>query len=128
MPFYEYICETCEHEFEAFQKMSDPPKSECPECGASVRKKIFAPPVILRGSGFYETEYGRSQHNHPNKSDSGSGGARENALNSSTKSESSSGGSSEKKSGGEGAGQKSGDSKSSSPKESKKSTGSGSAS
>lgn len=65
MPFYEYICDSCEHDFERFQKISDDPVKDCPECGESVRKKIFAPPVILKGAGFYETEYGRSKHNHP---------------------------------------------------------------
>lgn len=67
MPFYEYICETCEHQFEAFQKISDEPIRDCPECGKTVRKKIFAPMVHLKGSGFYETEYGRSRHNHPDQ-------------------------------------------------------------
>jgi putative FmdB family regulatory protein len=65
MPFYEYICDSCESEFERFQKISDDPVKECPDCGQDVRKKIFAPPVILKGAGFYETEYGRSKHNHP---------------------------------------------------------------
>jgi putative FmdB family regulatory protein len=82
MPFYEYVCDSCGHDFEAFQKMSDAPKSECPECGAKVRRKIFAPPVILRGAGFYETEYGRSKHNHPNAKGEGAGKGT-NALNSS---------------------------------------------
>lgn len=66
MPFYEYICDSCSHEVEVFAKMSDPPLESCPKCSEKVRKKIFAPPVILKGAGFYETEYGRAKHNHPN--------------------------------------------------------------
>ena len=40
MPIYEYRCESCGHEMEAIQKMSDAPLSDCPECGQPVRKLI----------------------------------------------------------------------------------------
>jgi putative FmdB family regulatory protein len=76
MPFYEYVCETCEHEFEAFQKISDEAIRECPECGRTVRKKIFAPVVQFKGAGFYETEYGRAKHNHPEKGSEAKGEAK----------------------------------------------------
>lgn len=83
MPFYEYICNSCEGEFERFQKISDAPVKECPDCGEDVRKKIFAPPVILKGAGFYETEYGRSKHNHPDagKGESTGGSSKTEAKN-----------------------------------------------
>ena len=32
MPFYEYRCGSCGHEFEAMQKMSDAPLTDCPGC------------------------------------------------------------------------------------------------
>lgn len=92
MPFYEYICDRCETEFERFQKISDDPVKQCPDCGAEVRKKIFAPPVILKGAGFYETEYGRSKHNHPDaktgESSSSSSSKSEGTGSTSTKPES----------------------------------------
>lgn len=66
MPFYEYVCETCDHEFEVLKKSKDPDPEGCEECEGPIRKKIFAPATILKGAGFYETEYGRSKHNHPN--------------------------------------------------------------
>ena len=59
MPTYEYECNAAGHRFERFQKFSDPPVQECPECGASVRRLIFPPPVIFNAPGFYTTEYGR---------------------------------------------------------------------
>lgn len=57
MPTYEYVCEgTEQHQFEKFQSFSEPPVQECPECGASVHRVIFAPPLIFKGPGFFRTE------------------------------------------------------------------------
>ena len=33
MPIYEYACKSCGHAFDALQKMSDDPLTECPDCG-----------------------------------------------------------------------------------------------
>ncbi|MFA5158167.1 MAG: zinc ribbon domain-containing protein [Patescibacteria group bacterium] len=33
MPTYEYICKNCGHEFEMVQRMADPVKKKCPQCG-----------------------------------------------------------------------------------------------
>ena len=59
MPTYEYVCEACGHEFERFQKMSDEPHRECPECGRhEVRRRISAGGgVVFKGPGFYATDY-----------------------------------------------------------------------
>ena len=57
MPTYEYECRACGHSFEVNQNMSDPPLSECPECGKDVRRLIFGGTgVIFKGSGFYATD------------------------------------------------------------------------
>ncbi len=57
MPHYDYICETCGHEFEMFQSMMDQPIEECPECGKRVKRIITGGTgVIFRGSGFYHTD------------------------------------------------------------------------
>ena len=42
MPFYEYRCDTCGHEMEIMQKMSDPPVSECPACGEPKLRKLVS--------------------------------------------------------------------------------------
>jgi putative FmdB family regulatory protein len=64
MPTYDYKCDKCEHEFEAFQSITDEALSQCPECGAhSLRRLIGAGAgLIFKGSGFYITDYkgGRS--------------------------------------------------------------------
>ncbi|WP_456405603.1 FmdB family zinc ribbon protein [Thiolapillus sp.] len=58
MPFYEYRCEACKHEFEAMQKMSDAPLTDCPECGEpELVKLISAAGFRLKGGGWYETDF-----------------------------------------------------------------------
>lgn len=58
MPIYEYACKSCEHTFDALQKMSDPRLVDCPECGEpSLRKLLSAPKFRLKGQGWYETDF-----------------------------------------------------------------------
>jgi len=58
MPIYEYRCDTCGHELEALQKISDAPLTECPECkAADLRRLISRPSFRLKGSGWYETDF-----------------------------------------------------------------------
>lgn len=58
MPVYEYACNTCEHEFEKFQKMSDTTTPPCPDCGSEqVRKLISRSSFHLKGGGWYTTDY-----------------------------------------------------------------------
>ena len=61
MPIYEYQCQSCNHGMEALQKLSDEPLVDCPECGqASLKKKISAAGFRLKGSGWYETDFKKS--------------------------------------------------------------------
>lgn len=58
MPTYDYVCKECNHQFEAFQKMTDPHLKTCPHCGGEVVRKIgLGAGMIFKGSGFYETDY-----------------------------------------------------------------------
>ncbi|MBL3589870.1 MAG: zinc ribbon domain-containing protein [gamma proteobacterium endosymbiont of Lamellibrachia anaximandri] len=58
MPIYEYRCDSCGHEFEALQKMSDAPLTECSECGKpELKKLISAAGFRLKGGGWYETDF-----------------------------------------------------------------------
>ena len=58
MPIYGYICKSCEHTFDALQKMSDDPLVDCPDCGeAALQKALSAPKFRLKGSGWYETDF-----------------------------------------------------------------------
>jgi putative FmdB family regulatory protein len=60
MPLYEYECLVCGHRFERIQRFSDPPASRCPACGGSVRRLLGVPALQFKGSGFYITDYGKS--------------------------------------------------------------------
>ena len=62
MPTYQYACTNPEgkHEFELVQSFSDAPVSECPECGAPVRKVYGSIGVVFKGSGFYRTDSRKS--------------------------------------------------------------------
>lgn len=59
MPTYEYICRSCDHEFEEFQSMTAAPLRKCPSCGKSAleRKIGLGGGIIFKGSGFYQTDY-----------------------------------------------------------------------
>ena len=58
MPIYEYRCESCGHDMEVLQKMSDDPLSVCPECGKPALKKLIsAGGFILKGTGWYQTDF-----------------------------------------------------------------------
>lgn len=71
MPIYEYVCNECGHEFDALQKMSDKPLSDCPACEKSaLKKKISAPGFRLSGSGWYETDFKSDKQKNLSKADS----------------------------------------------------------
>ena len=58
MPIYGYVCRSCEHSFDALQKMSDDPLVDCPDCGdAALQKQLSAPKFRLKGTGWYETDF-----------------------------------------------------------------------
>lgn len=60
MPMYEYKCEKCSKQFELRQKFSDPPASECPDCGGAVTKLISSAAFALKGGGWYNEGYGKN--------------------------------------------------------------------
>jgi putative FmdB family regulatory protein len=59
MPTYDYLCDACGHEFEAFESIKADPQTVCPQCQeAKLRRKIGPGAAILfKGSGFYQTDY-----------------------------------------------------------------------
>jgi putative FmdB family regulatory protein len=92
MPIYGYACKSCEHTFDALQKISDDPLVDCPDCGdASLQKQLSAPKFRLKGKGWYETDFktGDKRNLHSEK------GSKAKDTDSSTKTEKKS----EKKSG-----------------------------
>lgn len=71
MPIYEYECLNCSKEYEIMQKITDKPLSKCPECGGRLHKKISNTSFILKGTGWYATDYasGRSAVSEKSKSE-----------------------------------------------------------
>ena len=59
MPTYDYVCDACEHSFEAFQSMSEGKLRKCPACKRlKLRRLVGAGAgLIFKSSGFYETDY-----------------------------------------------------------------------
>ncbi|HID77884.1 MAG TPA: zinc ribbon domain-containing protein [Planctomycetaceae bacterium] len=59
MPTYDYICDSCEHQFELFQSITESPKRKCPECGRMKLRRLIGPgaAILFKGSGFYKTDY-----------------------------------------------------------------------
>ncbi len=86
MPIYEYRCQSCGHELEKLQKMSDEPLVDCPNCGQpALTKLVSAAGFRLKGGGLYETDFkkdgkrnlagdagGKSESKGESKGDSGS--------------------------------------------------------
>jgi putative FmdB family regulatory protein len=57
MPTYEYECLKCGRIFEIRQRISEPPLTVCDACGGQVRRLLSAAPFILKGEGWYVTDY-----------------------------------------------------------------------
>lgn len=71
MPIYEYRCDSCGHEMEKLQRMSDDPLRDCPDCGeAELRRLVSAAGFRLKGAGWYETDFKKGDKK--NLHDSGS--------------------------------------------------------
>ena len=76
MPIYEYRCRNG-HTFEVIQKMSDPPVTTCEVCGAPV-ERIFHPVAVhFKGSGFYNTDYGKAKAKAGSDSSDGDSGSKD---------------------------------------------------
>jgi len=57
VPTYEYQCDKCGRTFEVRQRISEPPLESCEACGGKVHRLISSAPFILKGAGWYVTDY-----------------------------------------------------------------------
>ena len=85
MPIYEYRCENG-HTFEVMQKMTDPPVESCPEDGSSVQRVFHPVAVHFKGSGFYNTDYGKKKSGASSSSSDGDSSASSSSDSSSSSS------------------------------------------
>ena len=68
MPIYEYKCDNG-HVFEVMQRMADDALTECTVCGAPVQRVFHPVAIHFKGSGFYNTDYGKRKRGASAKED-----------------------------------------------------------
>jgi putative FmdB family regulatory protein len=71
MPTYDYHCENCGHQLEAFQKITDEPLKECPHCHKNTLRRGPGGGIGLSftGTGWYKTDYANPQSPKGSSSD-----------------------------------------------------------
>jgi putative FmdB family regulatory protein len=84
VPTYEYECRRCPRVFEVRQRISEPALTKCDRCGGPVHRLLAATPFILKGGGWYVTDYPSEARKKALSSESGD----KSAAGSETKSES----------------------------------------
>jgi len=67
MPIYEYECKKCGKHLEVWQKITEEPLKVCPECGGELIKLISESGFILKGTGWYVTDYARKEKKETKK-------------------------------------------------------------
>lgn len=61
MPIYEYVCKKC-GQFEVTQRITEPALRKCPTCKGKVERILSRSSFVLKGSGWYATDYGRKSN------------------------------------------------------------------
>ena len=72
---YEYRCSSCDHEWEADQRISEPALKECPACGKKTARRMVSGGAgfILKGGGWYSDGYASAKGRTEAGASSGSG-------------------------------------------------------
>jgi putative FmdB family regulatory protein len=79
MPIYEYQCDKC-GVFEVTQRITESALKRCPTCKGKVERIISQTSFVLKGSGWYATDYARASKGE-SKGESATGdGASTNAA------------------------------------------------
>ena len=73
MPIHEYQCRKCEAVVERIEGMHDAPMRKCPSCGGKVDRMMSSGAFILKGTGWYATDYGSKSHDNGNGKGKGNG-------------------------------------------------------
>lgn len=97
MPIYEYQCQSCGHQLEKLQRISDEHLRDCPDCGeAELSRLVSAAAFRLKGAGWYETDFKKGDKKNLHDSNAsaakpatnGSGASPDSAKTGNTKAES----------------------------------------
>lgn len=70
MPIYEYRCGKC-GVFEVMQRITDASLKKCPTCKGKVEKIVSRSSFVLKGSGWYATDYPKKGEAENKKADEG---------------------------------------------------------
>jgi putative FmdB family regulatory protein len=73
MPIHEYKCRKCEAVVERIEGMHDRQMKKCPSCGGKVDQMISSSAFVLKGTGWYATDYGTRNHDNGNGKGNGKG-------------------------------------------------------
>ncbi len=77
MPVYEYKCTKCNNEFEVMQKITEDPLTVCSSCGGALKKLITNTSFVLKGSGWYVTDYPSSDRTREKKTEKPAGESKD---------------------------------------------------
>jgi len=72
VPTYEYECPKCPRVFEVRQRITEPALTACDRCGGPVHRLLSATPFILKGGGWYVTDYPSESRKQASKAESSS--------------------------------------------------------
>lgn len=85
MPIYEYKCDGCGKELEVMQRITEEPLRSCPSCGGVMQRLISNTSFILKGTGWYATDYARKGSSAPASSSSSESKSEKDSSSSSSK-------------------------------------------
>jgi putative FmdB family regulatory protein len=92
VPTYEYECSKCHGVFEVRQRISEPALTKHEGCGGDVHRLISPAPFILKGEGWYVTDYPSESRKKAKEAEkSSNGGATKGDAKGDTKSDAKSG-------------------------------------
>ena len=77
MPIHEYQCRKCEAVVERIEGTHDKPMRKCSSCGGKVDQMISSSAFVLKGTGWYASDYGTKNHDNGNGKGKGKGEPKE---------------------------------------------------
>ena len=77
MPIYNFKCTTCDIIYKKLMRITDDSIAECPECGSNenASKMIGRTSFILKGTGWYKTDYASGGNGGSGNGGSDNGGS-----------------------------------------------------
>lgn len=69
MPIYEYECTRCKKHHEIMRKITEKPLTKCPDCGGKMHKLISNTSFVLKGTGWYASDYPSDKKKKETKAD-----------------------------------------------------------